>query len=97
MGDGDISSGFRENLDHELHEFHTVLIKLAELYGECRNFYTTSIQGTLNQFETYLNDIDLIKLHQDTKKAAIDKVWHRKFNKKVIEGYINFILDSFQK
>lgn len=74
MGDGDISNGFRENLDHELHEFYTVLIKLAELYSECRDFYTNSMQESLNQAEIYFNEIDLIKLHQGTKQTAIDKV-----------------------
>lgn len=74
MGDGDISNGFRENLDHELNEFHTVLIKITELYSECRDFYTNSMQESLNQAEIYFNEIDLIKLHQGTKQTAIDKV-----------------------
>lgn len=74
MGDEDISKRFRENLEHDLQEFHTLLLKLAELYKECRNQYSSSMHESLNQVESYSNENELIKLHQEKKKSAIDKV-----------------------
>ncbi|XP_055309313.1 atlastin-like [Sitodiplosis mosellana] len=77
MGDGDISNGFRGKLTQNLDGIQSSIIKASESYHECLNHYTDASQRSLASIDTFFNQNDLIKAHQNAKKEAKDQFSER--------------------
>lgn len=74
MGADEISNGFREKLVQNVDEIQSALIKATESYHECLNYYSDATQKLLASIDTYLNQNDLMKAHQNAKQKTKDQV-----------------------
>lgn len=77
MGDGDISKGLREMLTQNVDALQTALIKASESYHECLKHYSDSLQRSIDRTDSYLNQNDFIKTHQNAKNEAKNQVSFR--------------------
>lgn len=73
MGGDNISKGQRDNLERRLNNLNDALIKIMDSYSHIVQFYTNSMQKSLGENQ-YFSQIDLIRLHQNTKNEAIRQV-----------------------
>lgn len=74
MGDQETTHDSLEKLETHFNDIKSTLIKLSELYSECSDDYTNKIQEQFNEESTYFEPEELLKIHQQNKKAALDKV-----------------------
>lgn len=74
MGDGEISNGMVGQLTLYLDIIHSALIRASESYHECLRHYKDTLQQTLASKNTYFNQNDLIKVHQNAKSNAREQV-----------------------
>lgn len=75
MGDIEITDDFRKKLIEDLDHLQFAFVKMSELYHDCLNNYVDMLQRSIANSDPYLNQNDLIKLHQTTKRGALLKVY----------------------
>lgn len=68
-----MSKDTRKNLEQQVNEVRTVLIRMADLYGVCIEGYNQAMSESLNEVE-YLEKYNLIQIHQNKKNKAIAQV-----------------------
>lgn len=68
-----MSKDTRRNLEQNLNEVRSVLIRMADLYFVCIDGYSRAMSENLNQVE-YFEKYDLIQTHQSKKTIAMDQV-----------------------
>lgn len=71
MGNAEVSNGFREKLGRDLTELQSALIKVSEAYNKYLNIYADSMQKLLIETKSYMDQSELMKLHQAKKTEVI--------------------------
>lgn len=74
LGDQEASTNFRKKLDQDLNNFYSKLISVSESYNKCLNIYVDSMKKSFNGTKSFFDQVDLIKMHQQTKKEILAKV-----------------------
>lgn len=74
MGDDLISNLALQRLERDLGDLESLVNKMLTFVGDSLNSYMNSMQKSIDQVTTYLNDTDLMKLHQTTKNASVAEV-----------------------
>lgn len=74
MGNAEISGELRVKFEHELDDYHSTLMKMAELFSESLEIYPNSMRESIGKVNPYFDEGGLIRTHQDAKKRAVAKV-----------------------
>ena len=75
MGDAEISGDLRVKLERELDDYNLTLIKMAELFSESLDIYSNSMRESIGRVDSYFDESELIKTHQDAKREAVARVF----------------------
>lgn len=93
-----MSMFIRKRLDNDFDRFRSDLIRTLDEYNECLHFYSDSMHNSL-QVNTYLNEDELIKIHEQTKNATIAefRLKSEKSNRQIISSLTRRMKDAISK
>lgn len=74
LGNEEASTNCRDKLDRDLNNFYSTLIGVSEAYNKYLNVYVDSMKKSIDETRSFLDQGDLIKMHQQTRKEILAEV-----------------------
>ena len=73
-GDEEVASSLRKELEKSLHSYSDVLDKNFIFYTESVRSYSDSVQKSMDSSQAYVNEMDLMCLHEKVKNETMSQV-----------------------
>lgn len=74
LGNEVVSKSYREELEKNLNDFHSTLVKVSEACHKYLTFYDDSMKAAHDGTIPFLKRSELMQLHQNTNNGALAQV-----------------------
>lgn len=86
MGDAEDNNKMFEKLTRRIEEFYLILLKMLELYNDCKKHYSNSMRNSFDKSK-YVDRSELMKLHQNIKNEVNLQVCTTAFDAQITSDF----------